>query len=126
MVKVNGEKVEWKKAPNFLNNIQRQNLWINEKTGATFAIMKAPKGVYIEESPHNHPHANQFTFNLSGEGEFPNGTKISFSEDDYVFNYTPKNEKHGAIPEGSRILKDRIYLHYWDGPDDWDDQEGEK
>jgi hypothetical protein len=121
LVKVNGNGVEWKKAPNFVNNIQRQDLWKDEKTGATFAIMKGPKGVYIEQSPHGHPHANQFTFNLSGVIESPDGTHTSFSEGNYGFRYVPKNEIHGASSEGMKVLEDFIYIHYWDGPDDWSD-----
>ena len=34
MVKVNGEVVEWEKAPNFVNNVQRKTLWKDENTGA--------------------------------------------------------------------------------------------
>ena len=120
MVKVNGKEVEWDRAPNFVNNIQRKVLWKDEQTGATFAILKAPKGVYIEQVPHSHPHSNQFTFRLSGEIKLLDGTSISCSEGDYGFGYCPKNEKHGASSEGMKVLEDFIYLHYWDGPDDWD------
>jgi len=126
MVKVNGEEVEWKKAPNFVNNIQRKVLWKNEETGASFAILKAPKGEYLEQNPHCHPHANQFTFRLSGEMELLDGTKISISKDNYMFGYCPKDEMHGSVSEGLEVLEDVIYLHYWDGPDDWADMEGEK
>lgn len=123
MVKVNDKDVKWQKAPNFMIDVQRQILWKDEKIGSTFAILRIPKGVYIEQSPHIHPHANQFTFMLSGEMEYPDGTHISFPEDVYDFNYCPKNEKHGAIPEGTKVLEDIIYIHYWDGPDDWDDSD---
>ena len=120
MVKVNGNDVEWKKAPNFVKDVQRQLLWKDDQTGATFAILKVPKGFSIEQPPHSHPNANQFTFRLSGEIEFPDGTHISYPEDTYGFSYCPKNEKHGGTPKGTKILKDLIYIHYWDGPDDWD------
>lgn len=119
MVKINGVEVEWEKAPNFVNNVQRKILWRDEKTGATFAILKAPKGIYLEQPPHSHPHANQFTFRLSGIIEFPDGARITVSEDDYGFNYCPKDKMHGANPEGAIVHKDYVYLHYWDGPDDW-------
>ena len=127
MVKVNGEEVEWDRAPNFVNNVQRKVLWKDEKMGAIFTIMRIPKGDYTKEQvPHNHPHANQFRFNISGEMELPDGTHLSFSENDYGFNYCPKKEKHGAAPKGIKVLKDWIFLHYWDGPDDWGDREGEE
>jgi hypothetical protein len=126
LVKVNGEEVEWDRAPNFVNNIQRKVLWRNEKTGAMFVILRAPKGVHIEQKPHSHPKANQFTLMLSGEAEFPDGTHVSFSEDDYFFRYNSKNEEHGALPDGVKVLKDQIWIHYWDGPDDWGDKEGEE
>ena len=120
MVKVNGIEVEWNKAPNFVNNIQRQILWKNEQTGASFAILKAPEGVYVEQYPHCHPNSNQFTFRLSGEMELPDGTRISLQEDEYDFSYCPKNEEHGTVPKGTKVLKDIVYIQYWDGPDDWD------
>ncbi|OGD57949.1 hypothetical protein A3K78_04890 [Candidatus Bathyarchaeota archaeon RBG_13_52_12] len=121
MVKVNGKDVEWKRAPNFVSNVQRQVLWKDEKTGATFAILKIPEGVYLEQVPHSHPHSNQFTFRLSGEIELPNGTHIAVSEDDYGFDYCPKDKEHGAMSNGTKVLKDFVYLHYWDGPEDWND-----
>jgi hypothetical protein len=125
MVKINGKEVEWDRAPNFVNNIQRKVLWKDEKTGALFAIYRIPKGLEsIEQMPHFHPHANQFRFNISGEMEMPNGSIISFSEDDYGFNYCPKNVEHGATPKGVKVIKDWIYLHYFDGADDWGKTEG--
>jgi hypothetical protein len=124
MIKINGKEVEWERAPNFVNNVQRKVLWKDEKTGALFAIYRVPKGLDSKEQvPHFHPHANQFRFNISGEMELPNGDVRSFSEDDYGFNYCPKNEEHGAAPKGIKVLKDWIYLHYFDGPDDWDDSD---
>ena len=127
MVKVNGEEVEWDRAPNFVNNTQRKVLWKDEKTGATFAIMRIPKGVYTEaQMPHRHPHSGQFTFRLSGEMELPNGTKLTFSEGDYGFGYTPKNEEHAGAQSGIKVNEDFVYLHYWDGPDDWGNSEGEE
>ncbi len=123
MVKVNGKEVEWDRAPNFVIDVQWQVLWKDEQTGATFAILRIPKGVYVEQSPHSHPHANQFTFMVSGEMEHPDGTHILFPEDSYGFNYGPKNEKHGASQKGFKVLKDIVYIHYWDGPDDWDDSD---
>jgi hypothetical protein len=58
--------------------------------------------------------------------ELPDGTLRSFSEGDYGFDYCAKNEKHGGAPKGVKVLKDWIWIHYWDGPDDWDDKEGEE
>jgi len=123
MVKVNGEEVKWRKAPNFVNNIQRQILWKNEKTGATFAILKAPEGVYIEQHPHSHPNSNQFTFRVSGDMALPDGTRISLHEDEYLFSFCPKKEEHGANPKGTQVLKDIIYIHYWDGSDEWENED---
>ncbi len=77
MVTINGEEVEWDRAPNFVNNVQRKVLWKDEKTGALFAIYRIPKGLDSKEQfPHSHPLANQFRFNISGEMEMPNGTII--------------------------------------------------
>jgi hypothetical protein len=121
VVKVNSKEIEWERAPNFANNVLRKILWNDEKTGALFAIYRVPKGFYqIEQPPHSHSDANQIRFNISGEMELANGDVRSFSEDDYGFNYCPKNKEHGAVPKGVKVLKDWIYLHYFDGPDDWD------
>ena len=121
MVKVNGKEVEWDRAPNFVNNVQRKVLWKDKQTGALFAILRIQKGEYIEQPSHSHPHANQFTFRLSGKMELPNGTQSSFKEGEYGFGYIPRKEKHGALPEGIKVLEDCIWIHYWDGSDDWDD-----
>ena len=93
MVKVNCKEVKWDRAPNFVNNIQRKVLWRDEKTGAMFVILRAPAGTYLEQKPHNHPKANQFTLILSGEAENPDGSRVSFSEDDYFFRYNPKSAR---------------------------------
>jgi hypothetical protein len=119
MVKLNGEEVEWKKAPNFLNNVQRKVMWRDEKTGAMFALMKIPKGTLVEDLPHNHPKSGQITFHLSGEAEFPDGTNLVIGKNEYRFSYQLKGEKHGHLRKGSKILKNIIYLHYWDGSDEW-------
>jgi hypothetical protein len=98
MVKINGKEVEWDRAPNFVNNVQRKVLWKDEKTGALFAIYRIPKGLDSKEQfPHSHRARG--------------------------FNYCPKNEEHGAVPKGVKVHKDWIYLHYFDGPDDWDDSD---
>lgn len=127
MVKINGKEVEWERHPNHINNVQRHVLWNNEQTGAMLAIIRIEKGELIEQPPHSHPHANQYTFQVSGKMELPNGDQISYKEDDYGFRYYPKNEKHAGIPkEGVKVLEDRINLEFFDGPDDWDNKEGEK
>ena len=126
MIKINGEEVEWDRAPNFVNNVRRKVLWKDEKTGATFAILNMPKGVYTAQTPHSHPKASQFTFILSGEIRLPNGIRISHKKDDYGFRYSPIKEEHGKSPEGMKVNEDFIYLHYWDGPDDWGDKEAER
>jgi len=51
----------------------------------------------------------------------PNGTHITVSEDNYGFDYCPKDKEHGAFSKGTKVLKDYVYLHYWDGPEDWND-----
>jgi hypothetical protein len=81
--------------------------------------LAGPEGVLIEESPHGHPHANQLTMVLSGDVEYPDGTRISAAEGNYVFAFHGKNEKHGAMSKGTKVLNDLVYLHYWDGPEDW-------
>ena len=120
MVKLNGEKVEWEKAPNFKNNVQRKILWRDEKTGAMFALMKIPKGELVEDLPHAHPKSGQITFILSGETEYPNGEVFSHSQDEYHFSYQAKAEIHGHLIKGTKVLKDVIFLHYWDESDEWD------
>jgi hypothetical protein len=82
-------------------------------------LLKIPKGTLVEELPHCHPKSGQITFHLSVEAEFPDGSKLSIGEDDYLFNYSPKGEMHGHMEEGTKMLKDWIYLHYWDGSDEW-------
>ena len=82
--------------------------------------MNATKQYYNNsQTPHTHPYAGQFTFRLSGEMEFPDGTKLTFSEGNYGFGYTPKNEEHAGAPSGIKVNEDFVYLHYWDGPDEW-------
>jgi len=77
----------------------------------------------MEQRLHSHPYANQFTLWLSGEIEFPDGTHMSYPEGEYGFDYCPRNEKHGAMPDGINVFEDIIYFHYWDGSDDWDDSD---
>ena len=126
MVKINSKEVEWKRHPNHINNVQRHVLWKNEQTGAMLAIIKIEKGELVKQPPHSHPHANQFTIQLSGCTQRPDGRQSSFKEGDYGFRYYPKNEKHAGITKGGAIvLEDRINLEFFDGPDDWDDREGE-
>ncbi len=119
MVKVNSKEVTWGAAPNFTNHVQRQVLWTDPQTGATFAILRIPEGTLVEEAPHGHPHANQLTWILSGAVEYPDGNRIAATEGDYLFMFHSKNVKHGAFPKGTKVLQDVVYLHYWDGPEDW-------
>jgi hypothetical protein len=40
-----------------------------------------------------------------------------------AFDYCPKNGKQEPTPKRLKILKDMIYIHYWDGSDDCDESD---
>jgi hypothetical protein len=121
MVKINGKEVEWERHPNHTNNVYRHILWKNEETGASLAILRIEKGELVEQLPHSHPNANQYTIQLSGRAQRPDDTEISFSEGNYGFGYYPKNEKHAGIKvKGAKVIEERINLEFFDGPDDWE------
>ena len=121
MVKINGKEVEWERHPNHINNVQRHILWENEQTGVKLVIIKIDNGELIEQPPHSHPYANQYTFQLSGKVKLPKGNQSSFKEGDYGFRFYPKNEKHTGIKiQGAKVIEERFNLEFFDGPDDWD------
>lgn len=117
MVKINGKEVEWHDTPKgwYLTDVRQHILWQNEETGARFVLMKFPKGGN-HEHPHTHPHANQWAMGLLGEMEQPNGTRIKFTGDAFSFQFTPKGEKHGGLPDGGKFCSDCYGLFYFDGP----------
>ena len=121
MVKINRKEVEWKRHPNHINNVQRHVLWEDDQTGAKLVIVRIEKGELIEQPPHSHPNANQYTFQLSGKVELPDGSQSSFGQGDYGFRFYPKNEKHAGIKiKGAKVIEERFNLEFFDGPDDWD------
>jgi oxalate decarboxylase/phosphoglucose isomerase-like protein (cupin superfamily) len=80
---------------------------VDEKTGATLALLKFPVG--IADEIHNHPNANQVCVGISGEAEMQDGSLAELSQKSvFVF---PKGEKHGA----TNFTKEGIILSYWDG-----------
>ena len=124
MVKINGKEVEWKRLPNHINKVYRNILWKNEQTGGMLAIIRIEKSELVEQPPHSHPHANQYTIQISGRLQLPDGVEISFKEGDYGFGYYPKTEKHAGIKiKGAKVIEERINLEFFDGPDDWDDSD---
>jgi 2,4'-dihydroxyacetophenone dioxygenase len=117
MMKVNGKEVEWKDTPEgqYLTDVKEQVLWKDEKTGAMLALRKIPKGG-PHEAVHIHPDASHWMFLFSGVVEYPDGRKLSVSENDYFFLLAPKGESHGGLPEGAKITQDFIGLWFFDGP----------
>ena len=117
MIKINGQEVEWKDAPKdqYLTDVKEHVLWQDEQTGATLALRKIPKGD-IHEAVHKHPDANHWMFLFTGEVVYPDGRKISVSENDYFFLLAPKGEMHGGGPEGTQFTQEIIGLWFFDGP----------
>jgi hypothetical protein len=114
-MRMNGKEVEWEDPPkgDFLTDVKIKVLWRDEKTGAHFRLLKIPLGG-ASELAHVHPEANQWNFMVSGEAERPDGTKMTASEDNYLFWYIPKGQKHAQQP--LRTVKEIIRLQYFDGP----------
>ena len=115
-MKVNNKDIEWEDPPkgDFLTDVKIKTLWRDEKTGAHFRLIKIPVGG-LWELPHVHPGASHWTLMVSGEAEFPNGTRMTASEDNYIFMHNPKGEKH-AFYEGVKVVKECVALQYFDGP----------
>lgn len=84
----------------YLTDVKQKTLWVNEETGATWALIKFPPG--LADKTHIHPKANQLTCPLTG----PNAGKVA--------QITVKGEPHG----GADIKEEIIVLFYWDGPPD--------
>jgi hypothetical protein len=118
MVQVNGNKVEWKATSQGLykTDVQEHILWQDEQTGAKLVLRKIPKGG-PHEYPHHHPDANHWMFALSGATESPDGTKLSVSENNYVFRLNPKGTRHGELPDDFKFTEDVIGLFFFDGPE---------
>jgi quercetin dioxygenase-like cupin family protein len=114
-VKMNGKDVEWEDPPkgDFLTDVKIKVLWRDEKTGAYFRLIKIPVGI-DHELRHIHPEASHWSFIVSGEAELANGTKMTASEDNYLFMYNPKGEEHGL--KGIKYTKEFVVLQYFDGP----------
>ena len=120
MIKINREELEWERHPDHLNEVYRHVLWKNEKTGAKIVLIRIEKGELIEQPAHSHPHANQYTIQLSGLVQLPDGNEVSYGEGDYGFQFYPLNEKHAGIKiKGAKVIEERVNLEIFDGPDDW-------
>jgi hypothetical protein len=103
------DSVEWEDAPRgyYLTDVKQKTLWIDEKTGATLALLKFPVG--IADRIHTHPEANQICIGMSGEAEMANGALAELNPNGaFIF---PKGEAHGA----TKFTKEGIILFYWDG-----------
>jgi mannose-6-phosphate isomerase-like protein (cupin superfamily) len=106
---LNFKDIKWEDAPRgyYLTHVQQSTLWEDNKTGATLALMKFPKGV--ADKIHSHPEANQITIGLTGEVEMPNGIMPLSSN---MVVTASKGGKHGA----TNFTKESILLFFWDGP----------
>ena len=106
------DKLEWEDPPRgyYLADVKQKLLWKDEKTGATWALIKFPVGV--ADRLHTHPEANQFSFPLSGEVEMADGSIVELNGK--AASITLKGEKHGR----TNFTKETISLFYWDGPPD--------
>ena len=104
------EELEWEDPPRgyYLSNVKQKLLWKNEETGATWVLMKFPKGV--ADKLHTHPEANQFFFPLSGEVEMEDGRILELKGN--LTSIELKGQKHGR----TNFTKETIALHFWDGP----------
>lgn len=113
---MNGKEIKWEDAPkgHYLTDVKIHVLWRDEKTGAQFQLMKVPVGG-LWENPHVHPDANQWALSISGEAEFPNGSKLTMGEDNYFFQFNPKGVEH-AYYKGAKVNKEAFNLVYYDGP----------
>ena len=101
-IRIKFEDIEWKDPPRgyYLSDVKQKTLWVNEETGATWALIKFPPG--LADKIHTHPKANQLTLPLTG----PNAGKR--------VGITMKGEPHG----GGEPMEETIGLFYWDGPPD--------
>ena len=101
-IRISFEDIEWGPPTRgyYLTDVKQKTLWVNEETGATWALMKFPPGVV--DKMHTHPKANQLVHPLTGV----NGGKM--------VGITKKGEPHG----GGEVTEETILLFYWDGPPD--------
>jgi quercetin dioxygenase-like cupin family protein len=106
------EEMEWEDAPKgyYITDVKRKVLWVDEESGATWALIKFPPG--IGDKLHTHPQANQLTFGLSGEMKRPDGTLMQANGTSATI--FPKGEVHGR----GNFTKESLLLMYWDGPPD--------
>jgi hypothetical protein len=117
-IHVNNEDIEWEDMPEgfYLTDVKQHVLWKDEDSGAHFALVKFPLGS-VHELPHTHPQASHWMFILSGAIERPDGTQVTWSENNYSLSHRPQGIQHGPA-KGSqmKITQDTIVLMYFDGP----------
>ena len=104
------DEMEWEDPPRgyYLTDVKQKTLWIDEETGATWALIKFPPG--IADKRHTHPKANQLIYGIIGEVEMPDGSLLSLNGQGA--SITKKGEVHGR----TLVRKETIILFYWDGP----------
>jgi hypothetical protein len=103
-------QMEWEDPPRgyYLTDVKQKTLWVNEETGATWALVRFPPGV--ADKRHTHPKANQLTLPLRGEIEMPDGSLFRCNGQGVII--FEKGEPHGR----TNFPKETVVLFYWDGP----------
>jgi hypothetical protein len=114
-LKVNGKEIVWEDAPKgyFPGEVKMHVLWQDEKTGASFTLLKASKGEGWDR-PHSHPNTNEWTILLAGEAETAYGARIRASLDDIQFSFMPKGKTHSGAD--TKVIQEVLWLRYQDGP----------
>jgi len=105
------ENIPWEDGPEgfYITDVKQKVLWRNEETGATMILLKSPADDRPADPLHFHPHANQWSFGLEGEGIEQDGEWWAFKGST---GYIPKGRPHG----GAVIVKESLALVFWDGP----------
>ena len=105
---LNFQDIDWKDAPRgyYLTDVKQHTLWEDEKTGATLALMKFPKG--IADEIHSH-QGKQITIGLTGEMLMPPSNEKTKIEPTMVAT-VDTGGKHGA----TEFTAESILLFFWD------------
>ncbi len=115
-MKINGKEVKWEDGPkgDFWTDIKVHTIWKDEQTGANLQLLKAPVSDTPPMGAHMHPEANEWSYYLAGEGEMPDGTRMTISADNTVFAFNQKGVTHGG--GGGKVVEEMVWLRFHDGP----------